>query len=80
VAIELATLTTVMMVGIYRSKEALEAAWKYFILGLGRYLRSRLFGTILVYLAAQEAPWARAWRRWPGTASRRARRASILRC
>jgi len=53
VAIELATLTTVMMVGIYRSKEALEAAWKYFILGsVGIALA--LFGTILVYLAAQE--------------------------
>ena len=33
VAVELATLTTVMMVGIYRTHEALEAAWKYFILG-----------------------------------------------
>jgi len=33
VAIELATLTTVLMVGIYRTHEAIEAAWKYFILG-----------------------------------------------
>ena len=33
VAVELATLTTVLMVGIYRTHEALEAAWKYFILG-----------------------------------------------
>jgi len=33
VAIEIATLTTVLMVGIYRTHEALEAAWKYFILG-----------------------------------------------
>ena len=33
VAIEMATLTTVLMVGIYRTHEALEAAWKYFILG-----------------------------------------------
>ena len=33
VAVELATLTTVMMVGLYRTAEALEAAWKYFILG-----------------------------------------------
>ena len=33
VAIELATLTTVVMVGIYRTHEAIEAAWKYFILG-----------------------------------------------
>jgi hydrogenase-4 component F len=52
VAIELATLTTVMMVGIYRTHEALEAAWKYFILGsVGIGLA--LFGTILVYVAAQ---------------------------
>jgi hydrogenase-4 component F len=52
VAIELATLTTVLMVGIYRTHEALEAAWKYFILGsVGIGLA--LFGTILVYVAAQ---------------------------
>src|SRR5690242_15933649 len=52
VAIELATLTTVMMVGIYRTHEALEAAWKYFILAsVGIALA--LFGTILVYMAAR---------------------------
>jgi len=52
VAIELATLTTVMMVGIYRTHQALEAAWKYFILGsVGIALA--LFGTILVYVAAR---------------------------
>jgi hydrogenase-4 component F len=52
VAIEIATLTTVMMVGIYRTHEALEAAWKYFILGsVG--IAFALFGTILVYMAAQ---------------------------
>jgi hydrogenase-4 component F len=52
VAIEVATLTTVLMVGIYRTHAALEAAWKYFILGsVGIALA--LFGTILVYLAAQ---------------------------
>ncbi len=52
VAIEMATLTTVMMVGIYRTHEALEAAWKYFILGsVGIALA--LFGTILVYMAAR---------------------------
>ena len=52
VAVELATLTTVLMVGIYRTPEALEAAWKYFILGsVGIALA--LFGTILVYVAAQ---------------------------
>jgi hydrogenase-4 component F len=51
VAIELATLTTILMVGIYRTHEALEAAWKYFILGsVGIALA--LFGTILVYMAA----------------------------
>jgi hydrogenase-4 component F len=52
VAIELATLTTVLMVGIYRTAEALEAAWKYFILGsVG--IAMALFGTILVYMAAR---------------------------
>jgi hydrogenase-4 component F len=52
VAIECATLTTVLMVGIYRTHEALEAAWKYFILGsVGIALA--LFGTILVYMAAR---------------------------
>ena len=52
VAVELATLTTVMMVGLYRTPAALEAAWKYFILGsVGIALA--LFGTILVYVASQ---------------------------
>ena len=52
VAIEIATLTTVAMVGIYRTSEAIEAAWKYFILGsVGIALA--LFGTILVYMAAR---------------------------
>lgn len=52
VAVELATLATVVMVGLYRTAEALEAAWKYFILGsVGIALA--LFGTILVYLAAR---------------------------
>ncbi|WP_294541414.1 hydrogenase 4 subunit F [uncultured Rhodoblastus sp.] len=52
VAIEVATLTTVLMVGIYRTDRALEAAWKYFILGsVGIALA--LFGTILIYMAAR---------------------------
>jgi hydrogenase-4 component F len=64
VAIELATLTTVLMVGIYRTHEALEAAWKYFILGsVGIALA--LFGNILVYMSAEpvlgEGYAAMAW-------------------
>ncbi len=52
VAVEAATLTTVVMVSLYRTRESIEAAWKYFILGsVGIALA--LFGTILVYLAAQ---------------------------
>jgi hydrogenase-4 component F len=52
VAVEGATLTTVLMVGLYRTPAALEAAWKYFILcGVGIALA--LFGTTLMYLAAQ---------------------------
>jgi hydrogenase-4 component F len=54
VAVELTTLTTVVMVGIYRTHEAIEAAWKYLILAsVGIALA--LFGTILVYLAARSA-------------------------
>jgi hydrogenase-4 component F len=52
VAIEGATLTTVLMVGLYRTHAALEAAWKYFIL-CGTGISLALFGTILMYLAAQ---------------------------
>src|SRR5690606_36986977 len=52
VAVEGATLTTALMVGLYRTHEAIEAAWKYFILcGVGIALA--LFGSILMYLAAQ---------------------------
>src|ERR1700731_3418074 len=54
VGVEVATLATVIMVGIYRTPEAVEAAWKYFILGsVGIALA--FFGTILVYVAAQDA-------------------------
>ncbi len=53
VGVEVATLSTVMMVGIYRTTAAVEAAWKYFILGsVGIALA--FFGTILVYLVAEE--------------------------
>ena len=52
VAIEGATLTTVLLVSLYRTPEAIEAAWKYFILcGVGIALA--LFGTVLLYFAAQ---------------------------
>src|SRR5204863_2635930 len=50
--IELAALTTVLSAGIYRTHQAIEAAWKYFFLGsVGIALA--LFGTILVYMAAR---------------------------
>ncbi len=52
VAVEGATLTTVLLVSLYRTPEAIEAAWKYFILcGVGIALA--LFGTVLLYFAAQ---------------------------
>jgi hydrogenase-4 component F len=52
VAIEGATLATVLLVSLYRTSEAVEAAWKYFILcGVGIALA--LFGTVLTYFAAQ---------------------------
>jgi hydrogenase-4 component F len=54
VGLELATLITVVMVGLYRTPEAIEAAWKYFILGsVGISLA--FFGVILTYLAGQAA-------------------------
>ncbi|MBB1125124.1 hydrogenase 4 subunit F [Thiospirillum jenense] len=53
VAMEGATLATVLLVSLYRTPEAVEAAWKYFILcGVGIALA--LFGTVLTYFAAQQ--------------------------
>jgi hydrogenase-4 component F len=52
VAIEIATLSSVLMVAVHGTPAAIEAAWKFFILcGVGIALA--LFGTILLYLAAQ---------------------------
>ena len=52
VAMEAATLSTVLLVSLYRTRASLEAAWKYFILcGVG--IAQALFGTILLYLAAE---------------------------
>jgi hydrogenase-4 component F len=53
VAMEAATLTTVLLVSVYRTAASLEAAWKYFILcGVG--IAQALFGTILLYMAAEK--------------------------
>ncbi len=52
VAMEGATLSTVLLVSLYRTPASLEAAWKYFILcSVG--LAQALFGTILLYFAAE---------------------------
>ncbi len=52
VAMEAATLTTVLLVSVYRTAASLEAAWKYFILcGVG--IAQALFGTVLLYMAAE---------------------------
>jgi len=55
VGLEFATLMTVIMVGIYRTPTALEAAWKYFILGIVG-ISLAFFGTIIVYRAGQGVP------------------------
>jgi hydrogenase-4 component F len=53
VAMEAATLSTVLLVSLYRTRASLEAAWKYFILcGVG--IAQALFGTILLYFAAEK--------------------------
>ncbi|HEX7111895.1 MAG TPA: hydrogenase 4 subunit F [Mizugakiibacter sp.] len=52
VAMEAATLSTVLLVSLYRTRASIEAAWKYFILcGVGIALA--LFGTILLYFGAE---------------------------
>ncbi|MGZ6163766.1 MAG: hydrogenase 4 subunit F [Myxococcaceae bacterium] len=52
VAMEAATLSTVLLVSLYRTRASLEAPWKYFILcGVG--IAQALFGTILLYFAAE---------------------------
>ncbi|MDE2370485.1 MAG: hydrogenase 4 subunit F [Burkholderiales bacterium] len=52
VAMEAATLTTVLLVSVYRTAASLEAAWKYFILcGVG--IAQALFGTVMLYMAAE---------------------------
>ena len=52
VAMEGATLATVLLVSLYRTPEAVEAAWKYFVLcGVG--IAQALFGTVLLFFAAE---------------------------
>src|SRR5512134_3982774 len=52
IAMELATLSTVLLVSLYRTPTAIQAAWKYFILcGVG--IAQALFGTVLLYFAAE---------------------------
>lgn len=53
-AVEGATIAATLAVSLPRTPSALEAAWKYFILG-GVGIALALFGTMLVYLAAQPA-------------------------
>jgi len=53
VSLEAATLSTVLLVTLYRTPASLEAGWKYFILcGVG--IAQALFGTILLYFAAEK--------------------------
>ena len=58
VAMEAATLSTVLLVSLYRTRASLEAAWKYFILcGVG--IAQALFGTILAVFCRGANAWAR---------------------
>jgi hydrogenase-4 component F len=53
VAMEAATLSTVLLITLYRTPASLEAGWKYFILcSVG--IAQALFGTILLYFAAEK--------------------------
>ena len=54
VALEAATISAVLVVGLPRTANAIEASWKYFLLcGVGIGLA--LFGTVVLYLAALPA-------------------------
>ncbi|MDO4289712.1 MAG: hydrogenase 4 subunit F [Eggerthellaceae bacterium] len=53
VSIELTTLSTVFLVGVYRTKLALEAAWKYVIVCTAG-VAFGLFSTLLVYANAAD--------------------------
>ncbi|RMF17907.1 MAG: hydrogenase 4 subunit F [Gammaproteobacteria bacterium] len=53
VALEGATLGTVLLVSFYRTPTSIEAAWKYFVLcGVG--IAQALFGTVLIYFTATQ--------------------------
>jgi hydrogenase-4 component F len=53
IAMEGATLTTVLLVSLYRTPASLEAAWKYLVLcGIG--IAQALLGTILLYFSAEK--------------------------
>ena len=53
IALELATLATVLLISLYRTPASIAAAWKYFILcGVGIALA--LFGTILIFATSSE--------------------------
>lgn len=52
VAVEGATLSTVLLVSLYRTPASIEAAWKYFILCIVG-IALALFGTVCVYFSAK---------------------------
>lgn len=63
VAMEGATLATVLLVSLYQTPESVEAAWKYFILcGVG--IAQALFGTVLLYFAASHIGDGEASLQW----------------
>ncbi len=63
IAIELATIASVTLVGLYHTNEALEAAWKYLILcGVGIGLA--LLGTVILYFAAYTQGLGKAGLLW----------------
>ena len=67
VSVEAATIAAVVVVGLPRTEAAIEASWRYFMLG-GVAIALALFGTITLYLAAQ--PIVPGWEgmSWTGLA------------
>ncbi|MDX8403466.1 MAG: hydrogenase 4 subunit F [Mariprofundaceae bacterium] len=51
IALELATLATVLLVSLYRTPASIAAAWKYFMLA-GMGIALALFGTIIIFFTS----------------------------
>jgi hydrogenase-4 component F len=70
VAIEATTIVTAFLVGHRRTRESVEAAWKYVVI-CSAGIALAFLGTVLIYYAARQAGISEAWALdWPTLAAR----------